>query len=105
MAGCLGEEPHRNKTVGLGGSAVLEEFMNSRATPLVQPRFCLFFLFFGSRSFAQDSFLMRLKGKVKVGSGNPQGREGDPKPYRFIGFGDIHGPKPYRFIGFGEPLE
>ncbi len=24
-----------------------------------------------------------------------------PKPYKFIGFGDIHGPKPYKFIGFG----
>ena len=22
------------------------------------------------------------------------------KPYKFIGFGDIHGPKPYKFIGF-----
>ncbi len=27
---------------------------------------------------------------------------GDPKPYEFIGFGDIHGPKSYKFIGFGE---
>ncbi len=25
-----------------------------------------------------------------------------PKPYGFIGFGDIHGPKPYKFIGFGD---
>ncbi len=25
-----------------------------------------------------------------------------PKPYKFIGFGDIYGPKPYRFIGFGD---
>ncbi len=25
-----------------------------------------------------------------------------PKPYEFIGFGDIHGPKPYKFIGFGD---
>jgi hypothetical protein len=25
-----------------------------------------------------------------------------PKPYEFIGFGDIHGPKPYEFIGFGD---
>ena len=25
-----------------------------------------------------------------------------PKPYKFIGFGDIHGPKPYKFIGFGD---
>ncbi len=24
------------------------------------------------------------------------------KPYKFIGFGDIHGPKPYKFIGFGD---
>ncbi len=24
------------------------------------------------------------------------------KPYKFIGFGDIHGPKPYEFIGFGD---
>ncbi len=24
-----------------------------------------------------------------------------PKPYEFIGFGDIQGPKPYEFIGFG----
>jgi hypothetical protein len=24
-----------------------------------------------------------------------------PKPYKFIGFGGIHGPKPYKFIGFG----
>ncbi len=23
-------------------------------------------------------------------------------PYKFIGFGDIHGPKPYKFIGFGD---
>ncbi len=22
------------------------------------------------------------------------------KPYKFIGFGDIHGPKPYKFIGY-----
>ncbi len=25
-----------------------------------------------------------------------------PKPYKLIGFGDIHGPKPYEFIGFGD---
>ncbi len=25
-----------------------------------------------------------------------------PKPYKFTGFGDIHGPKPYKFIGFGD---
>ena len=25
-----------------------------------------------------------------------------PKPYEFMGFGDIHGPKPYEFIGFGD---
>ncbi len=25
-----------------------------------------------------------------------------PKPYKFIGFGGIHGPKPYKFIGFGD---
>jgi hypothetical protein len=25
-----------------------------------------------------------------------------PKPYKFIGFGGLHGPKPYKFIGFGE---
>ena len=24
-----------------------------------------------------------------------------PKPYKSIRFGDIHGPKPYKFIGFG----
>ncbi len=24
------------------------------------------------------------------------------KPYKFIGFGDIHGPKHYKFIGFGD---
>ncbi len=24
-----------------------------------------------------------------------------PKPYKFIGFGDIYGPKPYKFIRFG----
>ncbi len=24
------------------------------------------------------------------------------KPYKFIGFGDIHGPKPYKCIGFGH---
>ncbi len=24
------------------------------------------------------------------------------RPYKFIGFGDIHGPKPYKFIGFGD---
>ena len=24
-----------------------------------------------------------------------------PKPYKFLGFGDIHGFKPYEFIGFG----
>ncbi len=24
------------------------------------------------------------------------------KPYKFIGFGDIHGPNPYKFIGFGD---
>ncbi len=31
-----------------------------------------------------------------------------PKPYKFIGFGDIYGPKPHKFIGFGDmqgPLE
>ncbi len=34
-----------------------------------------------------------------------------PKPYKFIGLGDIHGPKPYKFIRFGvcgtgaRPLE
>ncbi len=25
-----------------------------------------------------------------------------PKPYEFIGFGDIEGPKPYEFIGLGD---
>ncbi len=25
-----------------------------------------------------------------------------PKPYKFIGFGDIYGTKPYKFIGFGD---
>ncbi len=25
-----------------------------------------------------------------------------PKPYKFTGFGDIHGPKPYKIIGFGD---
>ncbi len=25
-----------------------------------------------------------------------------PKPYEFIGFGDLHGPKPYEFIRFGD---
>ncbi len=25
-----------------------------------------------------------------------------PKPYKFIGFGDVHSPKPYKFIGFGD---
>ncbi len=25
-----------------------------------------------------------------------------PKPYKFIGFGDVHGPKPYKFIGSGD---
>ncbi len=25
-----------------------------------------------------------------------------PKPYKSIGFGDIHGPKPYKSIGFGD---
>ncbi len=29
--------------------------------------------------------------------------KGGPKPYKFIGFGDIHGPKPYKFVGFGDP--
>ncbi len=24
-----------------------------------------------------------------------------PKPYKFIGFGDMDGPKPYKFTGFG----
>ncbi len=25
-----------------------------------------------------------------------------PKPYKFIGFGDIHSPKPYKFVWFGD---
>ncbi len=29
-------------------------------------------------------------------------RRVDAKPYKFIGFGDIHGPTPYEFIGFGD---
>jgi hypothetical protein len=29
-------------------------------------------------------------------------RHSGPKPYKFIGFGDIHGPKPYKFTGFGD---
>ncbi len=33
-----------------------------------------------------------------IGFGDIQG----PKPYKFIGFGDIHGPKPYKYIGFGD---
>ncbi len=33
-----------------------------------------------------------------TGFGDIRGR---PKPYKFIGFGNIHGPKPYKFIGFG----
>ncbi len=24
------------------------------------------------------------------------------KPYRFVGFGDIHGPKPFKILGFGD---
>ncbi len=27
-----------------------------------------------------------------------------PKPYKFVGFGDLLGPKPYKFIGFGDLL-
>jgi hypothetical protein len=26
------------------------------------------------------------------------------KPYKFVGFGTVHGPKPYKFIGFGSIL-
>ncbi len=33
---------------------------------------------------------------------NPYVSRVRPKPYKFIGFGDIHGPKPYKFIGFGH---
>ncbi len=25
-----------------------------------------------------------------------------PKPYKFIGLGDLHGSKPCKFIGFGD---
>ena len=34
--------------------------------------------------------------------GPTKGRRGAPKPYKFIGFGDIHGPKPCKLIGFGD---
>ncbi len=32
------------------------------------------------------------------------GPRGAPRPYKFIGFGDIYGPKPYKFIARGAPL-
>ncbi len=35
---------------------------------------------------------------VDAALGSPSG----PKPYKFIGFGDIYGPKPYKFIGLGD---
>jgi hypothetical protein len=37
-------------------------------------------------------------------SGKKRPRRGPPgpKPYKFIGFGEVHGPKPYKFIGFGD---
>ncbi len=25
-----------------------------------------------------------------------------PKPYKIIGFGDLHDPKPYKIVGFGD---
>ncbi len=34
----------------------------------------------------------------------PSYRSPDPKPYIFIGFGDIYAPKPYISIGFGDQL-
>ncbi len=36
------------------------------------------------------------------GPGHGLPRPEGPKPYKFIGVGDIHGPKPYKFIGFGD---
>ncbi len=32
----------------------------------------------------------------------PGGRKHGPKPYKFIGFGDMHDPKAYKFIRFGD---
>ena len=40
---------------------------------------------------------MRAAGLVDGTPASPS-----PKPYKLIGFGDIHGPKPYKFIGFGN---
>ncbi len=40
------------------------------------------------------SFILNLFVFVPPGPG--------PKPYEFMGFGDLHGPKPYEFIGFGD---
>jgi hypothetical protein len=36
--------------------------------------------------------------------GLPPSRVGvnGPKPYKFIGLGDVNGPKPYKFIGVGN---
>ncbi len=54
-----------------------------------------------------------MKIEVRAGTGpDPGARCNDtamdgawnrppPKPYKFTGFGGIHGPKPYEFIGFG----
>ncbi len=52
---------------------------------------------------AHLSFRMNLSSGLS--SSVPQrtvGRGCRPKPYKFIGFGDIHGPRPYKLIGFGD---
>jgi hypothetical protein len=45
-------------------------------------------------------------GVTTVVDKNPEESSGvflsGPRPYKFIGFGDIHGLRPYRFIGFGD---
>jgi hypothetical protein len=44
---------------------------------------------------------MVCPGPVRYTRVDP-GVGGPPKPYKFIGFGSIHGPKLCKFIGFGS---
>ncbi len=44
------------------------------------------------------SLVLKREPYKFIGFGNIHG----PKPYKFTGFGNIHGPKTYRFIGFGN---
>ena len=59
----------------------------------------------GAKSAATNPYLRseEVPSKQKGhGPGRAPVRHNMPKPYEFIGFGDMYAPKPYESIGFGD---